>query len=131
MNECYKNIVIVNAAAQRVFADDATMAQQFVFKPAPKSTKTTVSEGNIAPNATVLVFDLSFEPERTFTIVALDTELTFGLSTDGQTFVGQTVSVPKGGTAIKKSFELNNEGNKLICKNQTAVAGKFNVVSDR
>jgi hypothetical protein len=131
LNKCHAKLSILNAAGQIVYRNVEDKKAQFVFSPAKKTQKVTSYQAPIAPNATEKVFDLPYNSERTLSLRASNATLEFGLSVDGANVIGETVSVAPNNLVIKKSSELSQSGNYLLCINKDTVEGIYDVEADR
>jgi hypothetical protein len=131
LNTCYDTLMTVYAAAKQVYKKDPIKQAQFVYKPGGKNDVATNYTGNVAAGATAVVATLPYNADRAITLQATNTDLVFGLSTDGTTIVGNSFTVIKGSLVIKLASAFAPSGDKLICKNTTTVEGQYVVEADR
>ncbi len=131
LNTCYDTLMTVYAAAKQIYKKDPVKQAQFVYKPGSKNDVATNYTGNVAAGATALVAAIPYNADRAFTLQATNTDLVFGLSTDGTTIVGNSFTVAKGSVIIKLASAFAPSGDKLICKNTTTIEGQYVVEADR
>ena len=131
LNACYEKLALVYEAAQQIYRADLLKKALFVFKPSTKINSGTIFRNEIADNTTDMVFNLPYKEERVLSIRTAGTDLWFGLSNDKQTFIGIPILVPKNEFFIQKMSKFGTEGRFFIVKNETKIASRYVLETDR
>lgn len=86
---------------------------------------------SVEAQSTRTVTDLSYQPDLTFTFQNKgNTNLVFGLSTDGTTFVGTSIAVNPSDTLTRDASDLAPEGVYLLVQNMGNNIGYYAVIVD-
>ena len=130
LNACYDIMVLLNAAAQRVYKDDFAKQNQFVFNPSAAVSAEEYA-GVVAKNTTVTIATVPYDENNIFSFKNTGTTpLVFCLST---TSALEGIQTPLGGGATLNlaSAELNPDATKLLVQNtSTTQDGAYEVLVD-
>jgi hypothetical protein len=127
LNECYKTMTQVMAAAQLVYITDFAKQKQFVFSPSSgKANDFEEFSGEVGATATALIATVAYDGATVVffrnTGVA---SLTFCLSRTLE-LEGNLVALAGGATISKSLSELQANGTNLLVKNNdTALEGSY------
>lgn len=127
LNECYKTMMQVMAAAQLVYITDFAKQKQFVFLPSSgKASDFEEFVGEVGAGATLLIATVAYEGATVVffrnTGVA---SLTFCLSRTLE-LEGNLIAIAGGATISKSLSELQANGTNLLVKNNdTALEGGY------
>ena len=128
LNEGYKLMVLVNAAAQIVYMDDYAKQKQFVYMPSSQTDDSIDFSGVMAFGITAVVGTVVYKASSSINFKNNGTVLlSFSLSNDDQ--LGGVIVQLEGGAEAKHDMEsLLVNGTNIIVKNSdTAVDGSYSI----
>ena len=86
----------------------------------------------VAANLTAVIIKQTYDPDRSYTFTNKgNSELQFGLSLDGITIVGTTLTLQSGDEITRDASDLNGEGEFLLVINTSNVDGEYKVEADK
>lgn len=89
-------------------------------------------KGSIAAGLTVVVVKQNYDADRTYTFLNKgNSELSFGLSTNGTDFSGTVVTLQPSDEISRDAGDLSGEGEFLLVQNLSAVDGAWEVEADK
>ena len=89
-------------------------------------------KGEVAEGLTAVVVQQDYEADRSYTFYNnSEAELSFGLSADGTTISGVTLTLQQGDEASRDASDLNDSGNFLIVINKGKGQGVYEVTVDK
>lgn len=122
LNDCYKSMVQINAAAQIVYMDDYAKQKQFVYLPSSQTDDSVEFTGILPAEMTAIVGKVPYKASSlvTFKNTGL-TPLLFSLSIDDQ-LSGEIVSLEAGMEEVRDMETLLVNGTNVIVKNGDLLA---------
>lgn len=127
-NTCYDITAQICDAADSVYYNNEVKRNLFVFEPVGGSS-TEFFEGEVPPLGQKMVDDFTYNSNRNFQIQNTgEVPLNFFFSLDGNSPVGNSITVNPGETVEKSSTDFHTEGTSLMAKNGDAVkSGSYEV----
>lgn len=88
--------------------------------------------GTVAAGLTVVIVKQDYDANRSYTFMNKGaTDLTFGLSIDGTTISGVSISLQSGDEISRDASDLNGNGDFLLVINNSNIDGDYKVEADK